>query len=85
LKNEDINISFILAGTITKAYPKVRGTPHNLFFIDHEHPEDAAGSNQFALQSHSNKFEVEFVVELIRYFVRNVRLGISVMFVTARL
>ncbi|CAG8553663.1 12049_t:CDS:10 [Funneliformis mosseae] len=58
-------------GTNTREYPKVRGTPHNLFFIDHRHSEDAAGSNQFALQSHSNTFEVEFVVELIRYFVRN--------------
>ncbi|CAB4491510.1 P-loop containing nucleoside triphosphate hydrolase protein [Rhizophagus irregularis] len=61
----------LIDGAITKEYPKVRGTPHNLFFINHEHPEDAAGSNQFALQSHSNEFEVAFVVELIRYFVRN--------------
>ncbi|CAG8568978.1 8018_t:CDS:10 [Rhizophagus irregularis] len=69
----------LIDGAITKEYPKVRGTPHNLFFINHEHPEDAAGSNQFALQSHSNEFEVAFVVELIRYFVRNVRLKIFVI------
>ncbi|RIA86082.1 hypothetical protein C1645_780424 [Glomus cerebriforme] len=61
----------LIDGMNVKGYPKVRGTPHNLFFINHEHPEDAAGSNQFALQSHSNKFEVAFIVELIRYFVRN--------------
>jgi len=67
-------------GANTRKYPKIRGTPHNLFFIDHKHPEDAAGSNQFALQSHSNEFEVAFVVELIRYFVRNVRLEISSIF-----
>ncbi|CAG8650222.1 4167_t:CDS:2, partial [Paraglomus brasilianum] len=55
----------------TAAYPRVRGTTHNLFLFDHKNPEDAAGSNQFAVQSHSSSFEVKMVVEMVKYFVRN--------------
>ncbi|CAG8485643.1 8192_t:CDS:10 [Ambispora leptoticha] len=41
------------APTTTK-YPKVSGVQHNVFFLDHHHPEDKSGSNQLAMQSHSN-------------------------------
>jgi len=55
----------------TAAYPPVRGTTHNLFFFDHKNPEDAVGSNQFAVQSHSNSSEVKMIAVMVKYFVRN--------------
>ncbi|CAG8458390.1 7466_t:CDS:10 [Acaulospora morrowiae] len=51
-------------------YPDVRGVQSNVFFIDHRNPEDSTKS-EFALQSHSNKYEVQMVVEMVKYFVRN--------------
>ncbi|CAG8445859.1 16122_t:CDS:10, partial [Cetraspora pellucida] len=51
-------------------YPDVRGAQRNVYFMDHRHPEDS-GENDFAINSHSNTFEVEMVVELVKYFVRN--------------
>ncbi|CAG8550528.1 6058_t:CDS:10 [Dentiscutata erythropus] len=54
----------------TVSYPDVRGAQRNVYFMDHRHPEDS-GENDFVLNSHSNTFEVEMVVELVKYFVRN--------------
>ncbi|RHZ73529.1 hypothetical protein Glove_230g154 [Diversispora epigaea] len=54
----------------TEKYPKVKGIQHNVYFMHHEKCEDSGG-NEFALQSRSNKFEVEMVVEMVKYFVRN--------------
>ncbi|CAG8682106.1 24657_t:CDS:10, partial [Gigaspora margarita] len=54
----------------TVSYPDVRGVQKNVYFMDHRHPEDS-GDNDFGLNSHSNSFEVEMVVELVKYFVRN--------------
>ncbi|CAG8617267.1 5461_t:CDS:10, partial [Diversispora eburnea] len=54
----------------TEKYPKVKGMQHNVYFMHHANPEDST-RNAFALQSRSNKFEVEMVVEMVKYFVRN--------------
>ncbi|CAG8645234.1 30774_t:CDS:10, partial [Racocetra persica] len=54
----------------TVNYPNVRGAQKNVYFMDHRYPEDS-GENDFAINSHSNAFEVEMVVELVKYFVRN--------------
>ncbi|CAG8773494.1 18808_t:CDS:2, partial [Racocetra fulgida] len=51
-------------------YPDVRGAQKNVYFMDHRYAEDS-GENDFAINSHSNAFEVEMVVELVKYFVRN--------------
>ncbi|CAG8609789.1 6792_t:CDS:10, partial [Diversispora eburnea] len=53
---------------ITEKYPKVKGIQHNVYFMHHINPEDST-RNEFAIQSHSNRFEVEMIVEM--YFVRN--------------
>ncbi|CAG8442461.1 13677_t:CDS:10 [Ambispora gerdemannii] len=55
----------------TTKYPKVSGVQHNVFFLDHHKPEDKSGSIQLALQSHSNKFEADMIVEMVKYLVRN--------------
>ncbi|CAG8498535.1 6255_t:CDS:10, partial [Acaulospora morrowiae] len=54
----------------TLLYPNVHGVQSNVFFIDHQNPEDPMRS-EFALQSHSNEFEVKMIVEMVKYFVRN--------------
>ncbi|CAH1759698.1 5746_t:CDS:10, partial [Entrophospora sp. SA101] len=51
-------------------YDKVRGTPHNVYFIDHRYQEDRNVS-EHALQSHSNQYEVNMVVEMVKYFIKN--------------
>ncbi|RHZ77953.1 hypothetical protein Glove_168g248 [Diversispora epigaea] len=55
---------------LTEKYPKVKGMQHNVYFMHHVEREDST-KNEFALQSHSNKFEVKMVVEMVKYFVRN--------------
>ncbi|CAG8508889.1 3900_t:CDS:10 [Acaulospora colombiana] len=54
----------------TTRYPDVCGVQSNVFFIDHRNPEDPS-KNEHALQSHSNQYEVEMVVEMVKYFIRN--------------
>ncbi|CAI2179568.1 15854_t:CDS:10 [Funneliformis geosporum] len=51
-------------------YPNVRGAQHNLYFINHRQPEDKTKS-EFAVQSHSNQYEVDMIIEMVKYFVRN--------------
>ncbi|RIA89999.1 hypothetical protein C1645_805971 [Glomus cerebriforme] len=57
-------------GDNTAKYDNIRGAQHNVYFIDHRHPEDSSGGD-FALQSHVNRYEVSMVVEMVKYFVRN--------------
>jgi hypothetical protein len=59
----------LVDGDNTAKYENVRGAQHNVFFIDHRHPEDSSGD--FAIQSHANMYEVKMVVEMVKYFVRN--------------
>ncbi|RIA86555.1 AAA domain-containing protein, partial [Glomus cerebriforme] len=56
-------------GDNTVYYPKVRGAQHNVYFIDHRHPEKNSGSD--LAQSHVNPYEVKMVVEMVKYFVKN--------------
>jgi len=57
-------------GENTAKYLNVRGAQHNVYFIDHRHPEDNSGDD-FAMRSHVNMYEVKMVVEMVNYFVRN--------------
>ncbi|PKC57922.1 hypothetical protein RhiirA1_541364 [Rhizophagus irregularis] len=52
-------------GENTTNYPNIRGVQHNVYFIDHRYREDNS-----AMQSHVNMFEVEMVVEMVKYFVK---------------
>ncbi|CAG8471028.1 5060_t:CDS:10 [Dentiscutata erythropus] len=52
------------------SYPDVRGAQRNVYFMDHRHPEDS-GENDFAVNSHSNTYEVKMVIGLVKHFVRN--------------
>ncbi|CAG8790137.1 22176_t:CDS:2, partial [Gigaspora rosea] len=51
-------------------YPDVRGAQKNVYFKDHRYSEDSS-ENDFAVNSHSNTFEVEMVIGLVKHFVRN--------------
>jgi hypothetical protein len=62
--------SDLIDGENTANYPNVRGVQHNVYFIDHRHPEDNSDGD-FAIQSHINTYEVKMVVEMVKYFVRN--------------
>ncbi|CAG8705615.1 26063_t:CDS:10, partial [Gigaspora rosea] len=52
------------------SYPDVRGAQKNVYFMDHRYSEDSS-ENDFAVNSHSNTFEVEMVIGLVKHFVRN--------------
>jgi hypothetical protein len=60
----------LIDGDNTTKYEKVRGAQHNVYFIDHENPEDSSGG-EYAIKSHVNRYEVKMVVEMVKYFVRN--------------
>ncbi|PKC62918.1 P-loop containing nucleoside triphosphate hydrolase protein, partial [Rhizophagus irregularis] len=60
----------LIDGENTAKYPNVCGAQHNVYFIDHRHPEDNSDSD-LAIQSHVNTYEVKMVVEMVKYFVRN--------------
>ena len=60
----------LIDGDNTTKYPNVRGAQHNVYFINHRNSEDK-GKNEFAIQSHSNQYEVNMVIEMVKYFVRN--------------
>ncbi|CAG8719623.1 4995_t:CDS:10, partial [Gigaspora margarita] len=51
-------------------YPDVRGAQRNVYFMDHRCSEDSS-ENDFAMNSHSNTFEVKMVIGLVRHFVHN--------------
>ena len=50
----------LIYGENTTKYPNVRGAQHNVYFIDHRHPEDNSGG-ELAMQSHVNRYEVRMV------------------------
>lgn len=58
----------------TKAYESVKGVDKNVFFIDHTHPEDGAASKDQqivgSIRSHSNSFEVEYIIGALRYLLQ---------------
>ncbi|CAG8485482.1 12101_t:CDS:10 [Funneliformis mosseae] len=54
----------------TAKYPKVRGAQHNVYFINHDHPE-VAPDGDFSAQSHVNIYEVKMVVQIVKYFIKN--------------
>ncbi|PKY47020.1 P-loop containing nucleoside triphosphate hydrolase protein [Rhizophagus irregularis] len=60
----------LVDGDNTAKYENVRGAQHNVYFIDHRHPEDGSGDD-FVIQSHTNMYEVKMVVEIVKYFVSN--------------
>ena len=45
------------------AYPPVRGVAHNLFFIDHSHPEHGGGDD---VVSKYNEYEVYRLIDMLR-------------------
>ncbi|CAG8476927.1 30534_t:CDS:10 [Gigaspora margarita] len=51
-------------------YPDVRGAQRNVYFMDHRNSEDSS-ENDFAVNSHSNTFEVKMVIGLVKHFVRH--------------
>ncbi|PKK69466.1 hypothetical protein RhiirC2_661403 [Rhizophagus irregularis] len=60
----------LIDGENTAKYSNIRGAQHNVYFIDHRHPEDKSDSD-LAIQSYVNTYEVKMVVEMVKYFVRN--------------
>ncbi|KAJ3123836.1 hypothetical protein HK100_011473 [Physocladia obscura] len=50
-------------------YPSVLGIRKNMFFVNHNHPEDNVDALAKA-HSHSNRFESEYSVALLRYLIR---------------
>lgn len=50
-----------------KEYPHVPGVKHNLFFLDHDHPEQGSEDEG---KSKSNEFEVKFSVAFARYLTQ---------------
>ncbi|GBC00890.1 hypothetical protein RclHR1_00400004 [Rhizophagus clarus] len=56
-------------GENTIDYPNICGAQHNVYFIDHEYPEDNFGDS--ATQTHVNMYEVKMVTEMVKYFVKN--------------
>ena len=49
-------------------YDRVKGVQHDVFFIDHNVPEDDSYDSD--MMSHSNVFEAEFAVRLCHYFIK---------------
>ncbi|KAI9907263.1 hypothetical protein PsorP6_016116 [Peronosclerospora sorghi] len=55
----------------TLEYPPVLGLDQNLFFVTHEHPEDGQSEILGAsARSHSNEYEVEYVVATLKYLLQ---------------
>ncbi|KAK3317593.1 hypothetical protein B0T19DRAFT_294577 [Cercophora scortea] len=52
-----------------KDMPSVVGMRHNLFWLDHSHPEDNA-TDATRASSHSNSWEVDMTTALVRHLVR---------------
>jgi hypothetical protein len=57
-------------GENTTKYPNIRGAQHNVYFINHRNNEDKC-ENELTTKSHSNQYEVDMVIEMVKYFVRN--------------
>nr|KAJ3420409.1 hypothetical protein HK105_005699 [Polyrhizophydium stewartii] len=50
-------------------YPDVSGVRRNVFFFDHNNPEDQHGSATVKVHSHSNEFEARFSVEFLKFLL----------------
>ncbi|CAI5718792.1 unnamed protein product [Peronospora effusa] len=55
----------------TLEYPPVLGVDKNVFFVNHNHPEDVASAVVGAsTRSHSNEYEVAYIVSTLRYLLQ---------------
>ncbi|KAI8836660.1 hypothetical protein BJ741DRAFT_604837 [Chytriomyces cf. hyalinus JEL632] len=52
-----------------QTYPDVAGIRQNVYFVDHKIPQDQVDSSGRA-HSHSNKFESEYCISLLKYLIR---------------
>ncbi|KAJ3402417.1 hypothetical protein HDU80_005089, partial [Chytriomyces hyalinus] len=52
-----------------QTYPDVAGIRQNVYFVDHKLPQDQVDSSGRA-HSHSNKFESEYCISLLKYLIR---------------
>ncbi|KAJ3266261.1 hypothetical protein HDU77_001750 [Chytriomyces hyalinus] len=52
-----------------QTYPDVAGIRQNVYFVDHKVPQDQVDSSGRA-HSHSNKFESEYCISLLKYLIR---------------
>ncbi|RUS32759.1 P-loop containing nucleoside triphosphate hydrolase protein [Jimgerdemannia flammicorona] len=59
----------LVDGGSALTHPPVGGMKKNLYFMDHNHPEDS--KDQFGMQSYSNTFEVRMIEALVKYLIRN--------------
>lgn len=55
--------------SITMDHPDVAGMRHNLFWLDHDYPEDAQYEGRHAM-SHRNRWEAKMATALVRHLVR---------------
>ncbi|RLN90337.1 hypothetical protein BBJ28_00013206 [Nothophytophthora sp. Chile5] len=55
----------------TNEYPPLLGVDKNVYFVTHDHPEDnAAGAPGATARSHSNAYEVAYLVATLRYLLQ---------------
>ncbi|KAJ3237919.1 hypothetical protein HDU81_008671 [Chytriomyces hyalinus] len=52
-----------------QTYPDVAGIRQNVYFVDHKVPQDQVDASARA-HSHSNKFESEYCISLLKYLIR---------------
>ena len=64
--------------TSVQRYESITGVQHNVYFIDHQHPE----SGNEELKSHSNEHEVDFVAALCHYLLLQGYRGNSITVLT---
>ncbi|KAJ3374512.1 hypothetical protein GGF31_007290 [Allomyces arbusculus] len=57
-------------GDNTFGRPPVRGMVKDVFFLAHDHPQDSREDAYSSSMSHSNAFEVEMIVALVQYMLR---------------
>ena len=55
----------LIDDTSVQRYESITGVQHNVYFIDHQHPE----SGNEELKSHSNQHEVHFIAALCKYLL----------------
>jgi hypothetical protein len=61
----------LLDSPAVTCYPEVQGFQHNLWFFTHENRENSDSSNlSVTTTSKTNEFEADFIVQLVKYTVR---------------
>ncbi|KAM0233116.1 hypothetical protein ACHAP5_010505 [Fusarium lateritium] len=55
--------------SLTMDHPDVAGMRHNLFWLDHDYPEDARSGGRHAM-SHHNTWEIKMATALVSHLVR---------------